>query len=108
MKSPYKRIHPLIKQEPYESQAKAKRHNPSLMVTHWGKDFILGAGTSDRCYFWTYQQRLLVLSTNRRHGYAGLEEFGPDGRDTMFDQSVDEEFFNHSPAFQRDMLAQHL
>lgn len=69
-----KQIFPTIRKMTWDETCDNNLHNPGLILEYSNLMIPLSAGYSDAIMIFRNDNSLLVLITNRQHGYVGLDE----------------------------------
>ena len=88
-----------ITSESFESQCRAGRYNPALVLKYQGKEYELSAGAWDTIRIWSDGQYLMVLSYREALGYAGVQGFRKDTCEeegNYFAEELSTSFFDKS------------
>ncbi len=85
-------------------------YNPPYILKYNGHEVIAPNGTSDYCYLFQEGEDIIFLTTNPRHGYAGIVVYDNalTERDNYFSQNIFEDiggkFFDYTPIYQAKIL----
>ncbi|NVN90948.1 MAG: hypothetical protein HXX11_10130 [Desulfuromonadales bacterium] len=76
-------ILPSIRRMTFQEASEAGLHSGGLILEHRGNSYHLNAGLSDSVHVFTSSIAIYVLTTNRGHGYIGLDAYLPNEPDPI-------------------------